>query len=52
MDVRIEPWAERDLELLRRVNIPEMKAHLGGPESDEQVLGRHRFDLLAGRGGL
>ncbi|GHF62987.1 N-acetyltransferase GCN5 [Streptomyces mashuensis] len=41
-DIWIEPWAERDLELLRRVNTPEMKQHLGGPETDEQVLARHQ----------
>ncbi|MFC6880990.1 GNAT family N-acetyltransferase [Actinomadura yumaensis] len=40
--VRIEPWTDGDLELLWRVNTPEMKAHLGGPETDEQVLARHR----------
>jgi len=41
IDVRIEPWGEGDLDLLRRINIPEMKGHLGGPETDEQVLARH-----------
>ncbi|TDD96661.1 GNAT family N-acetyltransferase, partial [Actinomadura rubrisoli] len=40
--VRIEPWDECGLALLRRVNVPEMKEHLGGPESEEQVLARHR----------
>ncbi|MER6703687.1 GNAT family N-acetyltransferase [Streptomyces fumanus] len=40
--VRLVPWAEGDLWLLRRLNGPEMTAHLGGPESEEQVLGRHR----------
>ncbi|MFC6015191.1 GNAT family N-acetyltransferase [Plantactinospora solaniradicis] len=39
--VRIEPWSEDDLDLLRRINTPEMKLHLGGPETDEQVLARH-----------
>ena len=39
--VRIEPWSEGDLDLLRRINVPEMKAHLGGPETEEQVLDRH-----------
>lgn len=40
--VTIEPWAEDDLELLRGINAPEMMHHLGGPESEEQVLARHR----------
>jgi len=40
--VTIEPWAEDDLELLRRINAPEMTHYLGGAESEEQVLARHR----------
>ncbi|MFJ5259482.1 GNAT family N-acetyltransferase [Streptomyces sp. NPDC088387] len=40
--VRLEIWAEDDLWLLRRLNSPEMTEHLGGPESEEQVVGRHR----------
>ncbi|MFF2045390.1 GNAT family N-acetyltransferase [Kitasatospora sp. NPDC058170] len=40
--VRIEPWTDTDLALLRRVNTPEMKKHVGGPETEEQVLHRHR----------
>ncbi|GAA0354991.1 GNAT family N-acetyltransferase [Actinoallomurus spadix] len=40
--VVIEPWGEGDLDLLRRVNAPEMTEHLGGPESEEKVLDRHR----------
>lgn len=40
--VRIEPWSEGDLALLRRLNAPEMTAHLGGPETEEQLLVRHR----------
>ncbi|MFF4383124.1 GNAT family N-acetyltransferase [Kitasatospora sp. NPDC001547] len=41
-EVRIEPWTDDDLALLRRVNTPEMKKHVGGPESPEQLLVRHR----------
>jgi RimJ/RimL family protein N-acetyltransferase len=41
-EVRIEPWGEDDLPLLRRANAPEMTEHLGGPESEEKVLDRHR----------
>ncbi|MFE0592246.1 GNAT family N-acetyltransferase [Micromonospora echinospora] len=40
--VRIEPWQEGDLDLLRRINAPEMKRYVGGPESEEKVLARHR----------
>jgi RimJ/RimL family protein N-acetyltransferase len=49
--VRIEPWSEGDLDLLRRINAPEMMAHLGGPETDEQVVARHkRYVDLDGTG--
>ncbi|MGW7005173.1 GNAT family N-acetyltransferase [Streptomyces sp. NPDC054933] len=49
--VRIEPWADGDLELLRRLNAPEMTEHLGGPETEEQVLARHeRYVKIAGTG--
>ncbi|WP_240135460.1 GNAT family N-acetyltransferase [Streptomyces sp. MUM 178J] len=40
--VRIEPWTEADLELLRAANTPELMNHLGGPETEEQLLSRHR----------
>ena len=40
--VRLEPWSEDDLDLLRRTNAPEMMEHLGGPESEEQLLARHQ----------
>ncbi|MGV9263467.1 GNAT family N-acetyltransferase [Kitasatospora sp. NPDC003701] len=40
--LRIEPWTDADLALLRRINTPEMKKHVGGPESEEQLLARHR----------
>ncbi|WP_432587261.1 GNAT family N-acetyltransferase [Streptomyces sp. HD1123-B1] len=42
--VRLEPWEDDPtfLELLRRANTPEMTRHLGGPESEEKVLDRHR----------
>ncbi|WP_326594045.1 GNAT family N-acetyltransferase [Streptomyces brevispora] len=39
--VRIEPWSDNDLELLRRANAPELMDHLGGPESEEQLINRH-----------
>ncbi|KRF31779.1 GNAT family N-acetyltransferase [Paenibacillus sp. Soil787] len=51
LKVRIEPWAEVDLELLYRLNAPEMLEHLGGPETEEQILARHkRYFEISGRG--
>jgi RimJ/RimL family protein N-acetyltransferase len=35
-------WDESGLELLRALNTPEEKLHLGGPESEEKTLDRHR----------
>ncbi|MFD9302956.1 GNAT family N-acetyltransferase [Streptomyces sp. NPDC060048] len=40
--VRLHPWADNDLWLLRRRNTPEMTTHLGGPEPDSALLARHR----------
>ena len=54
-EVRIAPWDSSGLEVLQRVNTPQMKKHLGGPETDEQVLARHRryLDITAtGRGSM
>ncbi|MFF3288391.1 GNAT family N-acetyltransferase [Streptomyces sp. NPDC003023] len=42
IQVRIEPWSEGDLGLLRAANAPELMDHLGGPETEEQLLDRHR----------
>lgn len=40
--VRIEPWGEGDLTLLKKLlGDPAMTEHLGGPESDEQLVERH-----------
>jgi hypothetical protein len=41
IDVRIAPWSEDDLDLLRQLKAPEIRQHTGGPETDEQVLARH-----------
>lgn len=49
--VRIEAWAPDGLALLRRANTPEMTAHLGGPESAEQLTARHRRYLRSGGPG-
>ena len=50
--VRIEPWGEGDLALLKKLmSDPEMTKHLGGPESGEQIAERHaRYLRLADSG--
>lgn len=40
--IRLEAWTDADLSLLRQKNTPEMTAHLGGPETEEKLLDRHR----------
>ncbi|MEV4947586.1 GNAT family N-acetyltransferase [Streptomyces sp. NPDC053755] len=47
--VRLEPWAASDFELLRAMNAPDLMEHLGGPEPEEALAGRHRryVDLSA-----
>ncbi|MFF3954745.1 GNAT family N-acetyltransferase [Streptomyces sp. NPDC001890] len=51
--VRIEAWSDADLELLRRANAPELMDHLGGPETEEQLMARHEryVELSADRTG-
>ena len=39
--VKLVPWSEDGLDLLRRCNTPAMTEHLGGPESEEKLLDRH-----------
>ncbi|MER6979153.1 GNAT family N-acetyltransferase [Streptomyces carpinensis] len=50
--VRLEPWSEDDFWLLRLHNSPEMTAHLGGPESEEQLIARHRRYLEPASGRM
>jgi RimJ/RimL family protein N-acetyltransferase len=41
-DLNLQPWSEDDLPLLEKLlGDPDMMAHLGGPESPEQILQRH-----------
>jgi RimJ/RimL family protein N-acetyltransferase len=40
--IALEVWTQADLSLLREGNTPEMMAHLGGPETEEKLLDRHR----------
>ncbi|MFE5298318.1 GNAT family N-acetyltransferase [Streptomyces sp. NPDC056632] len=42
MPVRLEPWSDEDFALLHAVNAPELMGHLGGPESEEQLVARQR----------
>jgi len=42
IEVRLEPWSDADLPLLRATNTPAMTRHLGGPESEAKLLDRHR----------
>ena len=43
LDVALQPWSEDDLPLLHKLlGDPEMMAHLGGPESPEQIAQRHQ----------
>ena len=50
--VRLVPWSEEDLPLLVRLNAPEMMEHLGGPETEEQVLLRHQRYVAVARSGI
>ncbi len=50
--VRLVPWAEEDLPLLVALNEPEMTEHLGGPETPEQVVARHRRYVAAAETGM
>lgn len=45
--VSIRPWAEGDLPLLQSMNTEQMWEHLGGPETEEAVIARHRKYLTA-----
>ncbi|MBS4208025.1 GNAT family N-acetyltransferase [Bacillus sp. FJAT-50079] len=49
--IQIKPWEDNDLDLLVRINAPEMMQHLGGPESKEQILKRHKRYLELGNEG-
>ena len=50
--VRIELWGQGDLPLLKKLlGDPAMTEHLGGPESDEQLIKRQaRYERLAESG--
>jgi RimJ/RimL family protein N-acetyltransferase len=48
----LEPWSEDGLDLLRTLNAPEMTEYLGGPETEEQVIARHRRYLDPAANGI
>ncbi len=50
-DVQLVPWADDDLDTLRRGNTPEMMVHLGGPETDDALVARHERYLRMWREG-
>jgi hypothetical protein len=39
-DVRLDHWGSEGLELLERLNAPDMTRHVGGPESAEKLIDR------------
>jgi RimJ/RimL family protein N-acetyltransferase len=39
--IRLEAWTRAGLDLLRQANTPAMTAHLGGPETEDQLVDRH-----------
>ena len=41
--VALQPWSAEDLPLLEKLlGDPKMMAHLGGPETPEQIAQRHQ----------
>ncbi|RNB87224.1 N-acetyltransferase [Brevibacillus fluminis] len=50
--IRIEPWADDNLDLLRGTNTQEMTDHLGGPETEEQLVARHNRYLEINKAGI
>jgi RimJ/RimL family protein N-acetyltransferase len=50
-ELHLEPWDDRGLTLERRANVPAMKTFLGGTETDQSILDRHRRILEFARAG-
>ena len=40
--IQLETWTQADLSLLQQANTPQMMEHLGGPETQDKLLDRHR----------
>ena len=51
MDLTLLAWDDRGAALLKALNTPTGKAHLGGPESDEKLADRHQRYLGYARPG-
>jgi RimJ/RimL family protein N-acetyltransferase len=45
--IELRPYSDADLPLLIALNAPELKTHVGGPETDEQVRRRHEKYVAA-----
>ena len=41
-ELHLETWSDADLDIEVRANTREMTAHLGGPESRDAIVARHR----------
>ena len=53
MMVQLRRYDDGDLPLLRRTNTPEMTEFLGGPETEDKLLDRHRrYASLDGPGAM
>lgn len=50
-EIGLEPWDERALAFERAANVPEMKAHLGGVETEQAMRDRHGRILAIERDG-
>ncbi|RLK52365.1 GNAT family N-acetyltransferase [Microbacterium telephonicum] len=51
MDVTLRRWADEDFPLLEAFNTPEMTAHLGGPETAQQLVERQARYLRLNESG-
>jgi len=50
--VALQPWSDDDLGMLEKLmSDPNMMAHLGGPEGEEQILKRHQRYLRLSESG-
>ncbi|MCM3596097.1 GNAT family N-acetyltransferase [Metabacillus idriensis] len=49
--IQIYIWEDKNLDLLLKINAPEMMEHLGGSETKEQILKRHKRYLELGDKG-
>ena len=52
-DVLLQPWSEEDLPLIMRLmSDPNVMAHLGGPETTEQIVRRNKRYAHLSEGGI